>query len=138
MFNFNLPDNIPPFIYRLFYYDRKYSTYTTRPKSIAIKGSKGAYSTNGVVVLQSPQISFGISAEDKSNTSPFSFGIYEAELWVDKTLQSRFTLNDISYDSTRYLNASIDYTTRYSGGAYIQHLSLLPGNRTTHIFPNGQ
>jgi hypothetical protein len=131
LFNFRLADNLRPFIYRLYYYDRRYSTYTTSPKAIAIKGSNGIYSTNGVVVLNSPYISFGISAEDKVNASPFTFGIYGAELLIDDSLKSSFLLNDISYNNTRYLNASIDYKTRFSGGAYIQHLSLLPGNRST-------
>lgn len=134
LFNFNLSDNIPPSIIRLYYYDRRYSTYTTSPKPIAIKNVGGSYSANGVVVLSSPQISFGISATDRSGVSN-SGGIYEAQLIIDDSLQNDFVLNDISYTNTRYLNGSIDYKTKYSGGAYIQHLSRLPGNHST-IFSN--
>ncbi|MGI8636693.1 MAG: hypothetical protein ACR2KZ_14950, partial [Segetibacter sp.] len=39
-----------------------------------------------------------------------------------------FKLNNFSYDDTRYVNGSIDYKTRLSGGRFIQHLSRLPGN----------
>jgi hypothetical protein len=129
LFGFGLPDVISPYIYRLYYYDRRYSTYQTKPFPVAITGGNGRYSTAAnVVVLNSPYVSFGIAAEDKNIASSFRFGIYEASVSVDDTLRSAFTLNDISYNDTRYINGSIDYKTRASGGGYIQHLSQLPGN----------
>lgn len=132
LFNFNLPDDIPPFIYRLYLFDRRYSTYEISPKIIGIRGAKGDYtSVADTVIVSTPKFSLGITSEDKTNGSPFLFGIYEAELWVDSSLRSAFTLNNISYNETRYLNAGIDYKTRLSGGAYIQHLSRLPGNRSS-------
>ncbi len=131
LFSFGLSDKIPPSIYRLYYYDRRYSTYQIRPEPIAITGSKGKYTTGNVVILSSPVVSFGISAEDKLNISSFKYGIYEASLSIDDSLQSDFQLNDISYDDTRYVNGSIDYKTRALRGPYIQHLSRLPGNYST-------
>jgi hypothetical protein len=132
-FGFGLSDNMPPSIYRLYYYDRRYSTYQVSPVSIPITGNRGAYtSTQSMVVLSSPVVSFGISAEDKVHISSFKYGISEASLSVDGALQSDFIINDISYDTTshdtRYVNGSIDYKVRASGGPYIQHLSQLPGN----------
>jgi hypothetical protein len=129
LFGFGLNDKIDPFIYRLYYYDRRYSTYQVSPISIPIRGINGNYSSvNNVVSLSSPYISFGITAEDKTTPSSFRFGIYQASLSVDDSLQSEFLLDNISYDDTRYINGSIDYKTRLSGGSYIQHLSRLPGN----------
>lgn len=129
LFNFGLSDNVKPSIFRLYYYDRRYSTYQTSPVSIALNGTNGNYSsTQGVVVLHSPFISFGIAAGDKITPVSNYYGIYAAELSVDNTLQSSFLLDDFSYDDTRYINASIDYKTRLSGGGYIQHISRLPGN----------
>ncbi len=131
LFNLGLSDHIPPSIYRLYFYDRRYSTYQAGPTPISIRGSNGNYTRDGVLVLPTPQISFGITAEDKYNISSFRYGIYSADLWWDDTLQCSFRLDNISYDETRYSNASIDYTTKLSGGAYIQHLSRLPGNAST-------
>jgi murein DD-endopeptidase MepM/ murein hydrolase activator NlpD len=131
LFNLGLTDNIPPSVYRLYFYDRRYSTYQVAPTPIPIRGSNGNYTRDGVLVVPTPTISFGIAAEDKYNISAFRYGIYAAELWWDDTLQSSFRLDDISYNETRYSNASIDYTTKLSGGAYIQHLSRLPGNAST-------
>ncbi|HEX8355817.1 MAG TPA: M23 family metallopeptidase [Segetibacter sp.] len=132
LFNFNLADHIPPSVYRLYYYDRRYSTYQVKPIPVAIKGANGRYSAvSSIVTLTSPYISFGIAAEDKTSISPFKFGIYSAAVFVDSVEKAAFKLNDFSYNETRYLNAGIDYKTRLSGGGYIQHLSRLPGNRST-------
>jgi hypothetical protein len=110
----------------------RYSTYQVSPKQIAIKGGNGQYSSlNDVTVVTSPHISFGIAAEDKNVATSFRLGIYEASIVIDDTLRSSFKMDDISYDETRYLNASIDYKTKFSGGGYIQHLSRLPGNQST-------
>ncbi len=117
LFNFGLADNIPPNVYRLYYYDRRYSTYQVGPFPIAIKGGNGTYLGNGVIVLPTPTVSFGISAADKNNFSLSAYGIYEAELRWDDTLKCSFRLNNISYNETRYSNASIDYKTKFSGGA---------------------
>jgi hypothetical protein len=129
LFNFALPDNIPPYLYALYLYDRRYSTYQVNPTRVGIKGSKGAYtSVLNEVVVTTPEFSFGITAEDKTNTSPFLFGIYEAEFWLDDSLQSAFRIDDFSYGESRYINGSIDYKSRLTSGRYIQHLSQLPGN----------
>ncbi len=131
LFDMGLSDNIPPSIFRLYFYDRRYSTYQAAPTPISIRGSNGNYTRDGVLVVPTPKISFGISAEDKYNTSSFRYGIYSAELWWDDTLQCSFRLDNISYDETRYSNACMDYAIKLSGGPYIQHLSRLPGNAST-------
>lgn len=138
LFGLGLSDKMPPSIYRLYYYDRRYSTYQAKPVPIPIVGSRAKYtSAQSVVVLTSPVVSFGISAEDKLNISSFKYGIYEAALSIDNEPESDFKLNDISYDDTRYVNGSIDYKMRASGGPFIQHLSRLPGNYSTIFSSSG-
>ena len=130
LFGFGLPDHTPPSIYRLVYYDRNRSTYQGNPIAIGIRGVGGNYTAlSNVVALQSPKISFGISADDMITNMHGHVGIYSAEVWMDDVLQTGFTLNDISYDETRYVNGSIDYKTKMKGGSYIQHISRLPGNK---------
>jgi murein DD-endopeptidase MepM/ murein hydrolase activator NlpD len=129
LFDFGLTDNIKPTIFRLYSYDRRYSTYQISPVSIPILGVDGNYSSaSSIVTLRSPEVSFGISAGDKINPASNYYGIYEADILVDRSLRSVFKLNDFSYSDTRYLNAGIDYKTRVLGGSFIQHLSRLPGN----------
>lgn len=128
LFNFGLTDQIKPSIFRLFYYDRRYSTYQTNPIPISLAGSNGNYSSAEIVKLRTPFVSFGIAAGDKITAVSNYYGIYAADISIDDTLQSAFRLNDFSYDNTRYINASTDYKTKASGGSFIQHLSRLPGN----------
>jgi hypothetical protein len=137
LFNFGLADNIPPVLYALYMYDRRYSTYQVTPTRIAIRGAKNNYTTvANEVVVSTPQISFGITAEDKNNSSPFLFGIYSAELWVDDILKSGFRLDGFTYGDSRFINAGIDYKTKLTSGRNIQHLSRLPGN-AMNIFSSG-
>ena len=127
-FNLGIPDKVPPFIDGLYMYDRRFSTYQGSPAAIGIKGGNGSYtSRDNVVTVNTPALSFGINAEDKTNTS-FRFGIYQAELYVDDILQNAFRMDDFSYSDSRYINAAIDYSTKAKGGHNIQHLSRLPGN----------
>ncbi len=129
-FKLNIPDHVRPIIYGLYYYDRRFSTYEAAPKRIRLKAAGATLtSIDTVVRVSSPVISLGLSAEDKTDRS-FKFGIYQAELWMDDTLQNAFRMDDFSYDDSRYINANIDYRTRYRGGPYIQHLSILPGNKS--------
>ena len=128
LFGLPVPDNIPPFFSRLYLYDRRQSTYNQSPVSIPIKKTGAGYiSVSSVVIVSSPVISFGLNAGDKANAS-FTFGIYQAALYVDDVLQNAFLLNNFPYPDSRYINASVDYTTKATTGAWIQHLSRLPGN----------
>ena len=136
LFGLDLADNIPPVIHNIYWYDRRYSTYQTLPQPIAIVKKNNSYSTvNTIVKSGSPLISLGISAEDKNNASPFLFGVYKAELLMDDSLIFSFKLDTVSYNETRYVNACIDYKTYALSKKYIQHLSILPGNKLA-IFPN--
>ncbi|MCY7420643.1 MAG: M23 family metallopeptidase [Chitinophagaceae bacterium] len=129
LFGLPVPDDIPPFFNRLYLYDRRQSTYNQSPVSIPVKKTGSGYtSISSVVISPSQVISFGINAGDKANAS-FTFGIYQAALYVDDVLQNGFQLNNFPYPDSRYINASVDYRTKAKTGTWIQHLSRLPGNQ---------
>jgi hypothetical protein len=130
LFNFNIEDTKPPIIDHLYYYDRNFSTYSIKPIEITIQKAKaGLRVKDSVIYVNSNKISLGVIARDVTNTSPFKFGIYQAEVWVDSAMAFAFRLNDFSYDDSRYINACTDYVTHYTSGRNIQHLSKLPGNQ---------
>ncbi|MBS1509763.1 MAG: M23 family metallopeptidase [Bacteroidetes bacterium] len=126
LFDFPLPDNVPPIILRLAVYDRSISTYEQTPKLYAVKKVKGEY-VLPPITTGSNKISFGISAIDRYTGSTNPNGIYEAVVYDNDQPVIGFRIDGIGYDETRYLNAHIDYKLRSSGGPWVEHLSRLPG-----------
>lgn len=124
----NIADNIAPKLQKLFYYDRNKSTYEQVPQAIVLR--------NNQVEVKSNKIGFGFMAEEMANKSHFKYGIAEAELWVNNNLQFAFNINDFSYDSTRYINALLDYRQWYNTDKKIYHLCKLPGNKLNIYFNN--
>jgi len=139
LFNFPIPDNVAPDIYRLAVYDRCISTYEQTPKLYTLKKVNGVYTTTPSLILaNTDKVSFGISAADRSTGSSNKNGIYETVLYENDKPIAGFQLDSISYDETRYLNAHIDYKYRSNGGGYIQHVSKLPGyNNSVYKTTNG-
>jgi hypothetical protein len=139
LFNFQIPDDVAPDIYRLAVYDRCISTYEQTPKVFALKKVNGVYvTTPGLIIANTDKVSFGITASDRYTGSSNKNGIYETVLYENDKPIVGFQLDSISYDETRYLNAHIDYKTRSSGGPFIEHVSKLPGyNNSVYKTFNG-
>ena len=130
LFNFPLKDNVPPTVIRLAMFDRTKSVYTQTPTLYSVKKSAGIYQLSGTAIIQSPveRVSFALQANDKLSGSNNPNGIYTATIYCDDTPMTSFTIDDVGYDETRYMNAHIDYRMRKRGGAYLQHVSRLPGD----------
>ena len=134
LFNFQIPDDIAPDIYRLAVYDRCVSTYEQTPKIFALKKVNGVYvTTPALIIASTDNVSFGITAYDRYNGSNNRNGIYETILYENEKPIVGFQLDSIGYDETRYLNAHIDYKYRSSGGSFIEHVSKLPGYSKSFI-----
>lgn len=128
LFNFPIPDKVPPTIVHLYMYDRCKSTYSQTPVSIPIKKIGNKYvAIQKSITVHTDKVSFGITANDKQTGSHNPNGIYEGIIFLDNKAINAFRLDSISYDETRYINAHIDYKTKAAGGPYIQYLSRLPG-----------
>ncbi|HVG40880.1 MAG TPA: M23 family metallopeptidase [Chitinophagaceae bacterium] len=130
LFGMPIVDGVPPTLLRLAMYDRSKSVYDQSPQLLAVKKVNGGYALarSGLLKVGSNKISFAIGAIDRFTGSGNGNGIYSSSISMDGVLQSQFILDDISYDETRYLNAQIDYRYKYNGGAYVQHLSRMPGD----------
>jgi murein DD-endopeptidase MepM/ murein hydrolase activator NlpD len=137
LFGFPLKDNVAPRILRLAIFDRTKSVYEQSPKIIPAKAIGNKYTTTpGIIKVNSPFISFAITAYDTHTGSSNLNGIFEGTLSVNDEEIESFQMDNISYNSTRYLNAHIDYKYKTTGGAYLQHLSELPGYINS-IYTNG-
>lgn len=128
LMGFPIADNIAPNIIRLAVYDRTVSTYEQTPKIYPLKKVNGVYQPAlGKIMVNTDKVSFAISAFDYYTGSTNQNGIYEAVVYNEDKPIAGFQMDNISYAETRYLNAHIDFKLRAGGGAYLQHLSKLPG-----------
>lgn len=130
LFNFPMQDNIPPALERLAMYDRNKSVFAQTPVFFTLKNTDSGYIIPRIPVIRTglDKISFAIQANDKMNGGGSKNGIYSAKLYQDDTPQVSFVLDSIDYDETVYISSHIDYRYDYNGGAYLQHLSRLPGD----------
>ena len=116
LFGFPIRDNIPPDLLRLAVYDRTRSTYEQNPKLLPLKKSAGNYTLQTPeLTVNADKVSFGITAFDRYLGSTNQNGIFQAVLFDNEKAVLRFSMDNISYDETRYLNAHIDYKTKMSG-----------------------
>lgn len=122
LFGFPIPDAVPPSVVRLAMYDRNKSTYLQSPQLLNLARVRG-----GLIKVGSDRISFAVGATDRFTGSTNPNGIYAATISVDGKPISSFTLDNIGYDETRYMNAQIDYPYQARGGGTVQHLTPLPG-----------
>ncbi|HLZ86282.1 MAG TPA: M23 family metallopeptidase, partial [Puia sp.] len=149
LFGLPVPDNTPPTLQRLAWYDRNQGIYEQSPHILPIH--RGAASpahrgpgtpwstahwspTPSLLIVPTTRISFALSAFDTQSGSANPNGIYEAGLFVDEAPVIGFRMNNISYDNTRNINAHIDYRTREMGGPYLQQLFLLSGYPEPSIY----
>ncbi|HLY69072.1 MAG TPA: M23 family metallopeptidase [Puia sp.] len=127
---FGLPvgDNTSPVILRLGVYDRTKSVYEQSPRIFRTKRSGNFYHlVNGILTVNSPKVSFGISAFDTESGRSNRLGIYEADLYDNKNAVIGFQMDNISYDKTRNVNAHIDFKTKTETGLFLQQLFQLYG-----------
>lgn len=132
LFNLGVQDNVPPTAVRLAMYDRSKSVYEQTPQFFNLKNTDSGYIIPKVPVINTGlrRLSFALQTYDRVSGSSNPNGVYSVKLYVDENPQVSFVLDSIDYDETAYLNAHIDYKLRYNGGAFIEHLSELPGNRS--------
>lgn len=122
LFRFPIADAVPPTVTRIVIYDRNKSTYLQTPRIISVAGVR-----NATIKLSSNKVSFAVGATDRFSNSNNPNGIFSAKVYVDEQPVSSFTLNNIGYDETRYINAQLDYPLEARCGGHVQHITPLPG-----------
>ena len=121
-FRFLLPDVTPPDVFKVIFYDRDRSIYEQNPVVYPLVRKGGDYEIANRVELPFENVFIAIQATDRMTGVPNANGIYASHLKVDNQWVASFTLDNISYDQTRYLNGHIDFQHRTKGGAYFQML----------------
>ena len=131
LFGFDISDDETPSILKLALYDRGRSTYGQSPVFFPVKYTDSGYiiPQNAIIKTGHQKLSFAIGAYDKMHKEGSSDGIYKASLYRDGEFVSGFKLDSLGYNETMRIEAHIDHPYRYSGGAFLQFLSPLPGDR---------
>lgn len=133
LFGFDIKDTEPPIPYSVVFYNMEQSVYKQSPlfKTVKKKGKEYILDT---VIVNTQLVGIGIDEFDYMNGSSNTLTMYKAGLYMDGELQSGITIDDISYDVTRYLHAFADYKTKKEKDRWVQQFFLLPGNRLKHLY----
>jgi hypothetical protein len=126
-FRFLLPDITPPDVFRLVFYDRDKSVYEQTPVVYPLIKKGNVHQVASRIELPFDNVFMAIQATDRMTGVPNANGIFAAKLKLDNQIVNSFTLDNISYDQTRYLNGHIDYTHKMRRGTYYQ--MLLPAKK---------
>lgn len=126
-FRFLLPDVTPPDVSRLVFYDRDKSVYEQTPVVYPLIKKGNIYQVASRVELPFDRVFMAIQATDRMTGVPNANGIFATKLKLDAQIINAFTLDNISYDQTRFLNGHIDYIHKMRGGTYYQ--MLLPAKK---------
>ena len=126
----HIADNIDPTIVRMAMYDRGNSTFDQSPQLVKLSKAGGVYGVpGGTINTNLNKLSFAIQAYDTRNGTSNQDGIYSARLFLDGREISSFYIDSVDYDATRYMNCHVDYKMKANGGAWVQHVQKLPGDR---------
>lgn len=118
----SVEDHVSPEPKQLAFYDYEKSIYEQSPLLVALTKKGNGYAPAGPIDLPFEKVVVGIVANDRSDGSSNPNGIYQALLKQGEQKLAGFTLEKVSYDFTRNINAHIDYAHRFKGGNYIQLL----------------
>jgi len=133
LFGFDIPDNVPPDVFRMALYNRNISSYEQSPMIIPLQKTAQGYSAFPGK-LNFDKVTIAVQSTDRMTGVPNSNGIFVATLFEKEKAIAGFRINGVGYDQTRFLNAHIDYRTKLSGGSYLQYLFPLPGDKLD-IYP---
>mgnify|MGYP000474372297 CR=1 FL=1 len=132
-FGFNIADNIPPTLSKLkiYAFDTTLIDGYNKSKIINIKKTNNKYAID-----ENPKISgsfgLGISTYDKSNDSYNKNGVYSIKLCVDTNICYKFTVDELDFSTSRFINAHIDYAEKKESKNKYHRCYKLPNNKLTN------
>ena len=106
----NIEDDIPPYIngLKLYSINNAIIDNEKNDKILKLNLINGKYKTKEIPVIKG-DFGIGISTFDRSNNSKNKNGVYEINIYIDKVLFYKFIADKLNFNTTRYINAYIDY-----------------------------
>ena len=140
-FGFKIKDNIPPLLKKLkiYAFDTTLINGYNQSKIYSINKQENIHTINDTVKING-SFGLGIFAYDKSNNAYNKNGIYSIKLLVDGDIHYEFKADELNFNTTRYINAHIDYYEKKKNKIKYHRCYKLPNNRLENyskIIDNG-
>ena len=136
-FGYNIADQKPPVVQQLISYEYNtagdvINTKILQPKMIL----PGKYRLELPVTMAGTKASFAVRTYDGQDGTSNQNGIYSIVCKVDDDLSFGFTMDEIPFEQTRYINAHIDYKQKVNANKFFHRCHPLEGNKLP-IYYNG-
>jgi hypothetical protein len=99
-----------------------------RQKYPVVKNNDSTYEVKTIIGCSADYIGFATEIYDFLNGSSNQCGIFKMELMVDNVPLFSFTIDNISFAQTKYINAHMDYDLKITENTGINRLFKLPNN----------
>ncbi|HMN32263.1 MAG TPA: M23 family metallopeptidase [Chitinophagaceae bacterium] len=123
---FKVNDTKKPILKGIAVYNADKSIYEQTPNILQVSNGKLKKDT---INVSSKSVYFGVSADDFIQNMPGILGVFELRLFVNEKPFFAWQLDDISYDSTRYMNAHADYKHKKLNNQWVQLCAKLPNDK---------
>lgn len=134
LFGLAIVDKKAPVPLEVAIYDLNHSIYEQSPRMLPLKKNGNIYNTATDITVPITGTAIGLHVNDYMDGSDNTLNFYNAQLYVNDKLLTEITLDDISYDVTRYMHAYADYKTKEQKDKWIQCLFRLRGNELGTIY----
>ncbi len=129
LFGLKIADKVRPDLRAIKVYGLDANMNELDSKQYSLRRSGGKYkASSDTVMVDSWQVGVAVKAYDQMTDVSNLNGIYALEMYVEDSLHFRFTMDEISFDETRYINAHLDYPEREQKKSYFNRCFRLPGN----------
>lgn len=129
-FGLEVEDRTPPVVQQLivYSYDEK-GVLTNTSIHQPTYSSRGEYTFNDPLEMGAPMVAFGLRTFDTQEGSTNKNGVYGIQCKVDDEPSFAFTLDEIPFEQTRYVNAHIDYSQKLNDNKSFHRCHPLEGNK---------
>ena len=132
-FNFKVVDNISPILKKIKFYcfDTTLINGYNSSKIYNIIKHNNNYTISEIPNIKG-DFAIGIYTYDQAEGAYNKNGIYSIKLYVDSTLYYEFKVDKLDFNTTRYINAHIDYCEKIENNIKFHRCYKLPHNNLTN------
>ncbi len=134
LFNLPVADLIAPSFTTLYLYSFPYekpvrNAGESRAEYTVRRRNDTSFYIKETIPVSSPFFGIGVEVYDYLNGSANRCGVYSLQLNIDNKPSFAFTIDKISFQDSRYVNAHMDYELKVTQKKSVHRLYLLPNNK---------